>query len=122
MFTQKKKIAAAILAAAVATAVIAHAPPPLFADDDRHGRERHDHHDDHDHDRALGAVQRGEVLPLEKVLATIRANNSGTVVGVKLVQDDGKWLYKMKIVGSDGRLRKIAIDAKTGTQLSAKED
>lgn len=115
-----KRLLGLVLAGAVAVAVFAHFPQRLLADD--HGRGGHREHDDHDHDRALIAVQRGEVLPLEKVLATLSATEKGTVVGVKLVQDDGKWQYRMKMIGNDGRLRKIAIDAKTGAVLSSKED
>lgn len=94
----------------------------LYADD-HHGHHEHREDDDeHDHDRALDAVRRGEVIPLEKVLATLRVTENGTVVSTKLEHEGDKWIYKFKMIGQDGRLRKICVDAKTGTMLNNKEN
>lgn len=105
----------AIIVVGVLTALtLAPVPLPLHADD------HHARHGD-DHNRALEALQRGEVIPLEKVLATLRATNDGSVVSTKLEREDGKWVYELKLIGRDGRLRKIYIDAKTGVVLAEKE-
>lgn len=123
-----KKLPGLVLASLLAALAVAHAQMPLHAGDSQGGRSDHhggrdDDHDgdDHDHDRALGALQRGEVIPLENVLAILRATTDGTVVSTKLEREDNKWLYEMKVIGRDGRLRKIRIDAKTGAVLASKE-
>jgi uncharacterized membrane protein YkoI len=91
---------------------------PLLADDDDHGYYEHDDDEheyeyEHDHDRALQALKCGEVQPLEKVLAAIRSSIDGTIVRTKLERKRGVWVYKLKVLGRDGRMRQINVDAKT---------
>lgn len=106
-------------------AFVALHPAPLSADHWRwrgghgHGRGGHDHR--LDHDRALEAVQRGEVMPLEQVLAAVRAKVDGVVVRTKLEQEDGVWVYELKVLDREGRMREIYVNAKTG-ELINKED
>ncbi len=97
--------------------------PPLLADDDEHGyHEDHDEYKyEHDHDRALQALKRGEVLSLEKVLVAVRADIDGSIVHTKLKRKHGIWVYELKVLGRDGRLREIRVDAKTAKLLPDKE-
>jgi uncharacterized membrane protein YkoI len=37
--------------------------------------------------------------------------SSGDVVAVDLKRDDGRWLYKLRILSPDGRRRDVKIDA-----------
>ena len=93
------------------------APAPLSVRADDHRGGHYDDDDEHDHDRALEAVQRGEVLPLEKVLAAVRTSVEGSIVRTKLKQKNGVWVYELKSIGRDGRMRKIRVDAKTAALL-----
>ncbi len=71
---------------------------PAFADDD-------------DQDRARRALAAGEIRPLEDVLAVQRRALPGEVVGVELDRDDGRWVYELKVLTSNGDRREIEIDA-----------
>ncbi|MGD2020700.1 MAG: peptidase M4, partial [Thiohalocapsa sp.] len=44
---------------------------------------------DHDHDRARAALERGEVLPLAEILASVTAQVPGDVVEVELEREHG---------------------------------
>jgi uncharacterized membrane protein YkoI len=81
------------------------------------GRE-HDDHGDNDHDRARRAVQAGEVLPLQEVLNRLARRQPGQVLEVELEREAGRWVYEIKLLQPDGRLRKLQVDARTGAPWS----
>jgi uncharacterized membrane protein YkoI len=70
-----------------------------------------------DHDRARQALVRGEIAPLEKVLAAIRSKVQGDFIGAELEIEDGVWVYDLKFIDRRGVLRKIHVDAKSGKIL-----
>ncbi len=78
--------------------------------------------DDDDHDRALGAVARGEALSLPDVLARVRSQVRGEVVGTAFTREHGRWIYEFRIVTPGGRLRRVFIDAATGKPTNDKDD
>lgn len=73
--------------------------------------------DDRDHERARTAVQAGEVLPLPTLLDKLGRTHPGQVLELELERDDGRWVYEVKLLQADGRLRKLALDARTGHVL-----
>ncbi len=73
--------------------------------------------DKDDHERALQAVQSGQVLPLAKVLALIEKAHPGQVLEVELEHEKQQWQYEIKILQPDGRLMKLQINARTGEIL-----
>jgi len=83
----------------------------LADDDHRHRR---------DHDLARQALERGEVLALEAVLAEVRKSMSGEVAGVELEREHGAWLYEIKMIGPGGVLTEVEVDARTGRILRTK--
>ncbi|MFG5119104.1 PepSY domain-containing protein [Methylorubrum sp. POS3] len=68
-------------------------------------------HADSDGERARAALERGEIRPLDAVLAAAKTAVPGDVVAVDLKRDDGRWLYKLRILSPDGRRRDVKIDA-----------
>ena len=64
-----------------------------------------------DADRARRALEKGEIRPLDEVLRAARAAVPGDVVAVDLKRDDGQWLYKLRILGPDGKRRSVKVDA-----------
>lgn len=88
---------------------------PVRAEDDGHDEES-------DHDKALHAVERGEILPLEQVLNAVRAEMPGDIIGLQLEKEHGVWVYEFKIVDPSGQMREIYVDAKTAQVLEMKED
>jgi len=69
---------------------------------------------DGDHDRARGALERGEVLPLAQILAVAAAHAPGRVIEVELERDDGRWIYEVELLTAAGRLVEMEIDGATG--------
>ena len=73
-----------------------------------------------DHERALQAVQSGQVLPLAKVLALVEREHPGQVLEVELESEGQVWLYEIKLLQPNGRLTKLKVDARTGEILKRK--
>jgi uncharacterized iron-regulated membrane protein len=76
---------------------------------------------DSEQDRARAAVQAGKVLPLKAVLERLEREHPGQVLEVELEQDDGRWIYEIKLLQSGGRLVKLELDAASGAVLQRKE-
>ncbi|HRP78853.1 MAG TPA: PepSY domain-containing protein [Aquamicrobium sp.] len=72
---------------------------------------------DDDHDRARAALERGEILPLSRILAIVEREVGGHVIEVELDRDDGRHVYEVEAVSRDGRLVELSIDAATGAVL-----
>lgn len=75
-----------------------------------------------DHDLARAALERGEALPLAEVLARVRPELGGEVVGVDFEREDGRWVYEFKVIGRAGRLEEVHVDAATARVLRRKAD
>lgn len=84
-------------------------PAPLHAQ-----RER-------EHDRARRAVERGEALPLADILARVRGDLGGEVVGVSFERKRDRWVYEFKVIGGGGRLAEVHVDASSGTIVKREE-
>lgn len=77
-----------------------------------------------DHDLARQALQSGEILPLDKILASVAEKHPGNVLEVDLDREryEGKkiWVYEIKSVTPDGKLLRLEVDAKTGEVLQVR--
>jgi uncharacterized membrane protein YkoI len=100
------------LAAAVVCAIVL-GVAASFADDDRHARE---------HEEIRAALQRGEVLPLARILAIAQERVPGDVLEVELESKRGALVYEIKVLTQSGRVREIKIDARNGTVLKIEDD
>lgn len=85
------------------------------ADERRHRRP-------HDHEAVREALQRGEVLPLMKILAIANKEVPGDVIEVELEDEREALIYEIKILTSTGRVRELKIDARTGKVLTIEDD
>ncbi|MGY4830791.1 PepSY domain-containing protein [Sphaerotilaceae bacterium SBD11-9] len=74
-----------------------------------------------DQDRARAAVQAGQVLPLKTVLERLERSHPGQVLEVELEQEDGRWVYEIRLLQPGGRLIKLELDAATAEVLRSKE-
>ena len=75
---------------------------------------------DGDHDRARVALESGEILPLQTIIAQLEQVYPGQILEVELERDDGLWIYEIKLVRANGVLIKIDLDASDGRLLSVK--
>ena len=100
------------LAGALCVAVLGVASVMADADD---GKAR-------EHDAIRGALQRGEVQPLAKILAIAQEKVPGDVIEVELETERGTLIYEIKVLTQSGRVREIKIDARTGTVLTIEDD
>lgn len=78
--------------------------------------------DDDDHLEARALLQRGEILPLARILETVHERVPGDVIEVELERDDGVWEYEVKVLTAAGRVRKVELDARDGTVRKIKDD
>lgn len=78
--------------------------------------------DDDDHERALEAVQSGELLPLSRILISLRETMPGDVLEVDLEREHGRWIYEIEVLLSDGRVVDLKIDGQSGEVLREDDD
>lgn len=75
-----------------------------------------------EHNLVREALQRGEVLPLVKILAIANQQVPGDVIEVELEDEHGALIYEIKILTGTGRVREVKIDARTGKVLQIEDD
>jgi len=76
---------------------------------------------DSDQDQARAAVLAGKVLPLKTLLERLERKHPGRLLEVEIEQEDGRWIYEIKLLQPDGRLVKLELDAATAEVLRRKE-
>ena len=77
---------------------------------------------DDDYIEARRLLDSGEILPLEVILGNVRQIFPGKVLDVELEKEDRNIVYEIEVLGDNGVIEEIYIDAKTGKQLISKED
>jgi len=71
-----------------------------------------------DQDAARQALQAGRAVPLERVLQRAQREHPGHLLGVELVEEDGRLIYQIRILGPGGRLDDWRYDADTTAPLA----
>lgn len=75
-----------------------------------------------DQELAREAVARGEIRPLDEILAAARKAVPGDVVALELKRKHGSWLYEIKILAAEGKRREVKVDAKSLAILGQEDD
>lgn len=75
-----------------------------------------------EHSVVRRALERGEVLPLTKILAIANQHVPGDVIEVELEDEKKALVYEIKILTGTGRVREVKIDARTGKVLKIEDD
>ena len=74
-----------------------------------------------DHEKAIKAVNEGEILPLDEILVKVNQKYAGRVISISL-KDNEKglfgWVYDIMIIGVDNNVKQLRVDAGTSTILS----
>ena len=84
--------------------------------------DRAENHEMTDEDRARGALEKGEVLPLEQLMAGVRDRVHGEISGIELEKESGIWVYEFKVISPHGQVMEVRVDAKTGKLIGKKGD
>jgi len=74
-----------------------------------------------DHDIALGALTRQEILPLDAVLSRLRKTISGEVVGIELERNHNVWVYEIKVISPGANMIQALVDARTAKVIEIKD-
>ena len=98
---QRRRMVACLLGMAIG---LTPAAPPAGADEDAREIRK--------------AVEAGEVVPLQSLLARIRQRFQGRVVKVELERENRgdkkrRWVYEIKVLTAKGNVLKLEYDAKT---------
>lgn len=80
----------------------------------------HDHDREESHDRARRAVEAGEVVPLQAILAAVARDYPGDVIETELEQFHGRPAYEIKLLSPEGRVMQLIYDAHDGSLLKVK--
>ena len=56
-------------------------------------------------------------ISLDEAVAKARRHNNGKVLSAETIRDDGRKVYRIKILTKDGRVKRTRIDARTGKKL-----
>jgi len=75
--------------------------------------------DDDDEDRASRsdlqrAFQEGKIRPLADVLAEQQSRIGGNIIDAELELESGSYVYKLRVLTSDGQVNKLRIPATAG--------
>lgn len=76
-------------------------------------------HDDHLEARAL--LQRGQILPLSRILQIVQQQMPGDVIEVELDHGKHGWEYEVKVLTASGQVRKVKLNAGTGAVRKVKD-
>src|SRR5215471_10811517 len=88
----------------------------LAASGDANARERRGR--DRDNEIARGALERGEVLPISRLLSIAAQYLPGDVIEVRLdPRRNGDLNYKIRVLTQTGRIRELVLDARTGAYV-----
>ena len=86
----------------------------LFSFADGAGARSNDRRNNDDQDLARRALQRGEVLPIARILQLVPQHQPGDVIEVQLDERRGRLEYEIRILTPQGRVRELVLDARTG--------
>ena len=75
---------------------------------------------DDDHARARAAREAGLIVSLQAILDRVQADFIGSPVEVELEEDEGPWIYKVKLLTPAGAIVKLEYDARDGRLLRVK--
>jgi len=75
-----------------------------------------------DQQEIRAAVNRGEVMPLPKVLVIVQKAVPGDILEIELDRGTNGYRYEVKVLTPKGEVRKLDIDARTGAVLKVKDD
>ncbi|RLL53688.1 peptidase [Mariprofundus sp. EBB-1] len=77
---------------------------------------------DDDHERARQLLEQGKILPLSDIIKQANALYPGNVLEVDLEEKSGEIVYEIELLGDDGVIMEMLLDARSGRMISLKRD
>ena len=77
---------------------------------------------DDDQELARRLRKEGRIRPLAEIVEAVQAKAPGKVLEVEFEVERGVYIYEIKILAPDGRVREIEADAATGEILKIEAD
>jgi uncharacterized membrane protein YkoI len=98
------------------------AMPAWAGGHDDHADEHH--HDSHGRDLSSirAAVERGELVPLPRIMELALARVPGDIVKTELRADHERLTYVVKILTGEARVIEVDLDARTGAVQRVEKD
>ena len=68
----------------------------------------------------VAAREAGQIVPLQTIVDRVQKEFTGTLVSVEFEDDDGRFIYKVKLLTPAGAIVKLEYDARDGRLLRVK--
>jgi uncharacterized membrane protein YkoI len=104
------------ISAAIALVIAAVAAGAYFL-----GAHHPDHHKKHDRPEVID-VQGNSVIDLATAIELTLQKVQGDVLKVELENEDGRYVYEVKILATNGRVREVKLDARDGSLIEIEDD
>lgn len=75
-----------------------------------------------DQEEAHAAMQRGEILPLARILDIVETKVPGDIIEIELERKGPRFVYEVSVLTSEDRVREVKLDARDGALLSLEYD
>jgi uncharacterized membrane protein YkoI len=109
MTRMRRRLPAAIFSLVVVAATTSWHPASAVADDDQIEARR--------------LLQRGEILPLGRILAIVQERVPGDIIEVELDHSEKHgWEYEVKVLAANGRVLEVDVNARDGTIRKIEDD
>jgi uncharacterized membrane protein YkoI len=105
-----------IKAALLAVCMLVPTTTPMVSAHDAHTPVSYQQRDDHND--ALSAIKRGEILSLGKIKGMVERKLKGKMVGERLRRTNRGWIYEVRVRRDDGKVMFAIVDAATGRIMS----
>ena len=73
-----------------------------------------------DQDGARAAVKRGDAAPFRQILSQVRPQIHGEIVGQKLEQHRGVWVYEFRVIDGNGHMQFLHFGARSGRYVEVR--
>ena len=71
-------------------------------------------------EQARSTIRAGQIIPLVKAVYAARAAAAGEVIDSRLCGAPGNYRYVITLLGQDGRVTRVSVDAQSGAVLGMK--
>lgn len=78
--------------------------------------------DNFDQNDALALTNNGVILPLEHIVAYVQQHHEGKLIEASLQKQGHRYIYRLELLDSKGRVWDIITDATTGQYLETDTD